>query len=151
MVKGKNLSNNREIYRSTTACLTKAWQRMFDEAVKRAPNWHFLSFTTRSGAKFRFMWDNDFSTTLFFWNGGLVNWCLFSSKERGTVFDLIKRLPRLAQARRMVGHCFYQCTLDLSGHIQDKQVFFVFLKTLTNERLLNNKEVNRSGSFQSGE
>ena len=48
-------------------------------------------------------------------------------KERGTVFDLIrKRLPRLAQARRMVGHCFYQCTPDLSGHVRDTQVFFFF-------------------------
>ena len=50
-------------------------------------------------------------------------------KETGTVVDLIrKRLPRLAQARRMVGHCFYQCTPDLSGHVRDTQVFFFFFR-----------------------
>lgn len=53
MVKGKNLTNNREIGQPFQPLhgLTKVWQRMFDEAVKRAPNWHFLSFITRSGAK----------------------------------------------------------------------------------------------------
>ena len=63
-----------------------------------------------------------------------MNWCLFSSKERGTVFDLItKHFPHLAQAGRKVGHRFYQCTLHLSCHIQDTQVVVVvglFLQTL---------------------
>ena len=40
MVKGKNLTNNREIGQRFQPLhgLTKVWQRMFDEAVQRAPN-----------------------------------------------------------------------------------------------------------------
>ena len=77
-----------------------------------------------------------------------MNWCLFSSKERGTVFDLItKRLPRLAQARTMVGHCFYQCTPDLSGHIQDTQVFFLLFENAYKQASIEQYRGQRKGSF----